>query len=258
VIRPFAILYSKASGYVDGLKCRIGIGVRRRTYKQGIDDLPRRISMLARVVVLLTAILALQALPAVAQEQDPREIQAQKDCLTGRADAGVALLAELYAVTGNPNFIYNQARCFEQASRPDDAISRFREYLRVAKDLPPAEQVDVEKHIMECRVLQAEQEREREKKAAAEAAAAAAAAPPPPAPTFFAPAAPEASNPQPAGLDLSTQPKAAESTPIYAKWWFWTGLVAIVGGGVTAYFLATRQTTQNACSGSSIPCDAIK
>jgi hypothetical protein len=217
--------------------------------------------MVTRFIVLWTAVIALHAIPALAQEQDPREIQAQKDCLTGRADSGVALLAELYAVTGNPNFIYNQARCFEQASRPGEAVDRFREYLRVAKDLPPAERADVEKHILECRALQAEQEREREKKAAAEAATAAAAAPPPtaPAPTFYPQGpAPEASIPQPAALDLNAQPKAAESTPIYAKWWFWTGLVAVVGGGVTAYFLATRQTTENACSGSSIPCDAIK
>jgi hypothetical protein len=217
--------------------------------------------MLPRLRVILTAVLALQALPAIAQEQDPREIQAQKDCLTGKVDSGVALLAEMYAVTGNPNFIYNQARCFEQATRPEDAISRFREYLRVAKDLPPAEKADVEKHVMECRALQAEQEREREKKAAAEAAAAAAAAPPPAAlaPTFPAPVpAPEAYSPQPSGLDLKAQPKAEESSPIYAKWWFWTGLVAVVGGGVTAYFLATRQTTENACAGATIPCDAIK
>lgn len=210
--------------------------------------------MVARFVVLFAAVIALPALPALGQEQDPREIQAQKDCLTGKADAGVALLAELYAVTGNANFIYNQARCFEQASRPEDAINRFREYLRAAKDIGPADKADVEKHIQECRALQAEQEHERERKAAIEAAAVVI----PPAPAISSTPAPASPDPQPAALDLTAPPKATGSTPIYATWWFWTGLVAIVGGGVTAYLLATHHTTVNACSGATITCDAVK
>jgi len=233
--------------------------------------------MLARFVVLLPAVMAWQAIPAFGQEQDPREIQAQKDCLTGRADSGVALLAELFARTGNPNFIYNQARCYEQVARAEEAINRFREYLRLAKDIPADERADVERHLQECRVLQAKQEQEREKKAAAEAAAAAAAQPAwaavPPAepavpaqapvpPPGYAPVPillppPEALHPA-AGPDLNAQPKAVESTPVYATWWFWTGLVVIAGGAVTAYLLATHHTTENACSGATIPCDAIK
>ena len=32
------------------------------------------------------------------------------------------LLAELFAETGNPNFVFNQARCYEQNSKLDEAI----------------------------------------------------------------------------------------------------------------------------------------
>jgi len=197
---------------------------------------------------------------ALAQQQDPREVQARKDCLTGKVESGVALLAELFAETGNSNFVYNQARCYEQNTRPEQAISRFREYLRVAKDITAAEKADVEKHIEECRALKAEQERERKAEAAA-------AIPPAPAGATVQPAAAPGLSPEtagsvpeatPAALDLTTKPTTTGSTPIYAKWWFWTGLAVVVGGAVTAYLLATHRTTENACAGARIPCDAVK
>ncbi len=107
--------------------------------------------------VWMTAVLIWTS-SAFAQEQDPRVIQARKDCLTGKYESGVALLAEIFVETGNANFIYNQARCYEQNARPEDAINRFREYLRVAKDISQADKTDVEHHIAECRELQAEQQ----------------------------------------------------------------------------------------------------
>jgi len=109
-------------------------------------------------VVWMTAVVIWTS-PALAQQQDPREIQARTDCLTGKVEAGVALLAELFATTGNSNFVYNQARCYEQNARPEEAINRFREYLRVAKDLSPADKADVDRHIAECHELQAEQQK---------------------------------------------------------------------------------------------------
>lgn len=108
--------------------------------------------------VWMTAVLIWTS-SAFAQQQDPREIQARKDCLTGKYESGVALLAELFVETGNANFIYNQARCYEQNARPEDAINRFREYLRVAKDISQADKTGVEHHIAECRELQAEQQK---------------------------------------------------------------------------------------------------
>jgi hypothetical protein len=220
------------------------------------------------VIVRRIILLAMVALPAAAfgQIQDPREAQAQKDCVAGKPDAGVALLAELYAASGNPDFIYNQGRCYEAASRFVDAINRYGEYLRVAPNLSAEDRADAEKHIQECRVMQARLEMERERKAAAEAATAA--APPPPAPAPMAPFVPSyqpaSAAPMampfaaPPGVDVSAQPKAEEPTPIYATWWFWTGLAAVVAGGVTAYVLATHHTTENACAGATIPCVATK
>jgi len=96
---------------------------------------------------------------ALGQPQDAREIRAREDCLTGRVEPGVTLLAELFAETGNANFVYNQARCYEQNGRAEDAINRFREYLRVAKGIGSDDRADVDRHIAECRALQTEQQR---------------------------------------------------------------------------------------------------
>ena len=212
-----------------------------------------------RFLVLWTALLTCLAAPAFAREKDPRVVQAQADCLSGKTDSGVALLAQLYAESHNPNFIYNQARCYEQALRPDDAIGRFREYLRVAKNLPPAEKADVEKHIDECRTLKAEQDRDKEKQARATAGATAAATPAPPVSALPTPAAPPptvtspAPEATPGALDLTAQPASAESTPLYKKWWFWTGIGAVVAAGVvTTVLLLTRSS--NPCDGASHSC----
>jgi hypothetical protein len=73
--------------------------------------------------------------------------------LAGDYARGVRLLSELFVSTKMPTFIYNQARCFEQNRRYEDAISRFREYLRVAKDISGIELADTNKHIAECEGL---------------------------------------------------------------------------------------------------------
>jgi hypothetical protein len=78
-----------------------------------------------------------------------------------------------------------------------------------------------------------------------------------------APPAPVPPPATPAALDLSSSARPGgvqeQSPPFYKTWWFWTGTaVVVVGGAVTAYLLATRGGTENACSGEAIPCDAVK
>lgn len=108
-----------------------------------------------RTATLVCAMLT-WASTASGRASDAREAQARKDCLTGKVESGVALLADLFIETKNPNFIYNQARCYEQNGRANDAIQRFREYLRVAENLSTVEQAEVEKHIADCRSIQTE------------------------------------------------------------------------------------------------------
>ena len=78
-----------------------------------------------------------------------RELEAKKACLGGHADKGIELLADLYAETNDPTYIYNQGRCFEQNGRFTEAVTRFREYLRKATAAAPDERAQLDKHIAE-------------------------------------------------------------------------------------------------------------
>jgi tetratricopeptide (TPR) repeat protein len=41
---------------------------------------------------------------------------------------------------------------------------------------------------------------------------------------------------------IKTPPPKRPSRPFYKRWWFWTGVAAVVGGGVAGVYLATRST----------------
>jgi hypothetical protein len=149
------------------------------------------------------AALAVAALlaprPAVAQGTPAREAEARKACLTGDYQRGANLLAELFADTGEATYIYNQARCYQQNGRPDEAVNHFREYLRVAKNLPPDVVAETESHIKEMEAMRA-----ANKPATATAPPPTSSPPLPPAPA----AATTATSTSP---DLTARPEPAES-----------------------------------------------
>jgi hypothetical protein len=224
--------------------------------------------MAARLLLFALVAVSRLAAPALGQAKDPREIKARKDCLTGNPDSGVALLVELFEETHDPNYLYNQARCYEQSARAQDAINRFREYLRVAKNITPQEKAEVDKHIEDCRGVLAEQEQGKEEKTATAAAVSVQSLPvqsTPAQPAQFVPVPPSmpaASTPhmRPGTLDLTDSPKTNESrsTPIYKTWWFWTGAAAVVAAGtVTAIVLSSRSGV-GACDGASLACMGVK
>jgi len=97
----------------------------------------------------LAGALLLAAYPARAQD-DSRAAEAKKACAAGRVDQGVEILAELFAQTGDVNYVYNQGRCYQQNGVHDKAILRFREYLRRSPDLPATERQEVEGFIAEA------------------------------------------------------------------------------------------------------------
>jgi tetratricopeptide (TPR) repeat protein len=101
--------------------------------------------------VLLSAAVVSVALPAGAapKSREQRETEARQACAAGRTDEGVEILAELYAANRHPNYIYNQARCYQENGRAEQAIGRFREYLRVASDITPETRERVERFIHE-------------------------------------------------------------------------------------------------------------
>jgi tetratricopeptide (TPR) repeat protein len=91
--------------------------------------------------------------PASASHAGTKEAKdraAKRACLTGDPNAGVAILTDLYIDTNDPTYLFNQGRCFEQNQRYQEAIGRFREYLVKAKNHPPEEKADANKHIATC------------------------------------------------------------------------------------------------------------
>jgi hypothetical protein len=84
------------------------------------------------------------------ESRSVREKAAKKACAMGDYQKGADILTDLLLETDDPMHIYNQARCYEQNSVWDRAISRFREYLRKAKNLPDRERAETEQHIAEC------------------------------------------------------------------------------------------------------------
>jgi hypothetical protein len=115
--------------------------------------------------VALSALLLAELLrptPAVAQAQqgaaqeDPRELEARTACAAGDVDKGIAILARMFAETSDYTWVYNQGRCYQQNGRTEQALNRFREYLRRGQNLSAEEKSEVEGFIRE---LEAEQQK---------------------------------------------------------------------------------------------------
>jgi hypothetical protein len=87
---------------------------------------------------------------SAASNRQAMEKAAKKACILGDFRKGADLLAELYVETNDPNYIFNQGRCFEQSHQWEDAVDRFLEFLRKMPNLAEDERKDVEKHIAEC------------------------------------------------------------------------------------------------------------
>jgi hypothetical protein len=62
----------------------------------------------------------------------------------------MSILSQLFVDTKDPTYIYNQGRCLEQNAKYEEALSRFREYLRVAKNLSDSDRTEAESHISDC------------------------------------------------------------------------------------------------------------
>ena len=86
------------------------------------------------------------------ETREAKEREARKACLEGDYAKGVSMLSELFLDTRSSVYIFNQGRCYEAAERYQDAIGRFREYMRM-----PGSDDDAlaQKHIAECEALEA-------------------------------------------------------------------------------------------------------
>ena len=106
----------------------------------------RRTWLCVGVVLIGTGCSAVAA-AAPKRGHDSREAKARAACAAGRVDEGVALLVEIAAKNGDPNALYNQARCYQQNGRSSEALARFKEYRSRVPDLPPTEAAQVDGFI---------------------------------------------------------------------------------------------------------------
>jgi len=207
-------------------------------------------------ILLAGAVLLLAAPNALGANIESKERAAKKACLVGDVDKGAEILADLYVDTNDATYIYNSGRCFEQNGKNDQAVLRFKEYLRKAKKLSPSETEAVQKKIEELKGSGGKHEAETPPApvptpipAALPATAPAAAAPISPA---ISPAAPLVAPADPLGLtQTAPPPEPQEAPPVYKRWWFWTGIGAIVAGGVVTGVVLSKKSAPKspACDG---------
>jgi hypothetical protein len=105
------------------------------------------------ILVVVTGVMMMvgSAAAHAADSREAREREARKACFTGNVDRGVEILVDLYGETGHPNYIYNQARCFERNGKYEQALLSYEDYLRKATDLGGPERAQVEKSIADLR-----------------------------------------------------------------------------------------------------------
>jgi len=82
--------------------------------------------------------------------QAAKEKAAKKACAMGDFQKGADILTDLLLETNDPNYIYNQARCYQQNARWEQAINRFREFLLKAKDLSKRDRAETEQQLADC------------------------------------------------------------------------------------------------------------
>ena len=182
--------------------------------------------------------------------EDPRVQDAKIACAAGDVTTANRLLAELYAATEDPIWIFNQGRCFQQNGDPGHALTRFREYLRKAKTAPKgvvgaSDISEAEQYIKE---LETEIAAQNNKGAPSE--------PTPPAPVVPAPA-PVA---QPAPAQAATAKAQPQSTEEQGRGLVMTGIAleivgaaALIPGGVFSYLVSkTSDDANNLTSGGKI------
>jgi tetratricopeptide (TPR) repeat protein len=135
--------------------------------------------------------------------------RAEKLFALGRFEAALTEYEAAFEARPLPGFLFNIGQCHRNLGNHDAAIFSFRKYLRLSPDAENRE--DVLELIAK---LETEKQRAEARRAAAEDARRLAPPPPPPA--------------------------ARKKTPVYARWWFWTGVVAVGAGAGAGAYLLTR------------------
>jgi tetratricopeptide (TPR) repeat protein len=192
--------------------------------------LPARSSsrLAAPLALLLVVAASVAARPVAAADADDQDLKARKLFASGDYKQALEIYVNLYAETLHPTYLRNIGRCQQNLGEADKAIASFREYLRKAKDLGPAQRQEIEGHIAEMEELK------RRQAGGGGAATKEPAAGPP--------KAPATANPAPPALISASPTPAREAeneggSPFYTRAWFWIVVGAVAAGTVGAFLL---------------------
>jgi hypothetical protein len=192
--------------------------------------------------------------------------RAEKSFDVGKFSDALADYQAAYEAKPLPGFLFNIAQCYRNMGDFERARFFFRRYLAVDPRAPNRRKVE---ELISEMTKQLEAQQKDQKAAGATAPPAptsssvGTSAPPaasPPAVEETPAASPPAVIPPPApappltpeveaspGIGppiVTTTPAAPEKKPLSHRWWFWTGLGAVVVGGAVAAFFLTRPETR--------------
>lgn len=153
------------------------------------------------------------------QDQTAVEHQARTRYASGDYQGAMELYARLYADTLHPTYLRNIGRCQQNLGQADKAISSFREYLRKARNLTAVQRAEVDAFIREMEELKRREARPDLKV------------------TDAALHASQTDGQRPPVVIRERE----EPAPVYARWWFWTGIVAVAGAAVAVVALSNRR-----------------
>jgi hypothetical protein len=170
-----------------------------------------------------------------------------------------------YRMVQDPVMLFNIAQCHFFLGQNEEALGFYRNFLRRSPDAPNRATVERKIQDLERKVAAAP----RPNPALASPAPPAAGSPgsvapapvvsppsstattPPPVTTAVPPSivASAGAPTAPAAIDLSTSPPAepAANPPIWKRWWFWTGVGAVVAVGVVAGVAVARRGQEGDC-----------
>jgi ribosomal protein S20 len=186
----------------------------------------------------------------------------------GHYDEAAKHFEAAYTLVQDSAFLFNVAQSYRMGGKLDQALDRYRAFLRTSSAGAPNRDT-AEKLVAEIKRKLDEEKKNGpiatpEAAPAKEAAPAATLTPPPVEKPVTSPGSaaplPVSAAPIPAPVDsttvLTTVPAAPEPAdagqPIYKKWWFWTGVGAVVvAGTVTAILLATHSSS-SPCGGTGL------
>jgi len=225
-------------------------------------------SLVAVVAILVTLGAGTARAGGGEDEKHARELyeRAEKSFNVGKFAEALTDYQAAYEAKPLPGFLFNIAQCYRNMGNYERARFFFRRYLSIEPKAPNRRKVEE---------LIAEMSKQIDAQAAAAASApattppatttpplasaagdakpgdakpsdATAAAPPEPKPVEPLPAAPppaETTSPSAAAVLTTTAPPPEEAHPVWKRWWFWTGVGAVVVGGAVAAFFLTRPKT---------------